>query len=68
MLQICYPVADDKFYRLRPFLQSRHVVSFSFTPILGVIFYRRYQDPLVKVPIDTILLPGLYFGPFLVDV
>ena len=33
MLQILYPVANDKFYRLRPFFQGWHVVSFAFTPI-----------------------------------
>ena len=59
ILQFFYPVADDKFYRIRPFLQSWHVVSLSFTPILGVIIYRRYQYLLVKVPIDNILLPVL---------
>ena len=66
MLQICYPVADDKFYLLRTFLQSGYVVSFSFTPILGVIIYRRYQNLLVKVPIDNILLCTLVLS--LVDV
>ena len=59
MLQIVYPVANDKFYRLRPFLQSWHVVL-SFAPTLGLIIYRLCQYLFVKAPIDIILLPVLW--------